>query len=198
MKTTRFFITICAFCTLVFISCNKSEQQTEQQEIVSADSVIVQEQPTPITLITDFLRDSIGSQYLQGEICIPCPIVIATDTTAEGTIHVYGDFWVFNYNISGDTLINVSGGSHPGCFEIRNDGEQFNIISFDRTTDGAGFIPSAKRIFGSYYDKFMSIQSNQEFKEEQRKKSTKEYVNQNSLNINYYKDYGWDAISLDK
>ena len=43
---------------------------------------------------------------------------VEVDESDSADVRVWGDFWVFNYNISGDTLKTVSGGDHPGLFHL--------------------------------------------------------------------------------
>lgn len=155
---------------------------------------------TALKTISDYLTDSIASYYLQGEVSIPCIVFVAVDedlTEDNSTdIPFYGDFWVFNYNISGDTLLTVSGGSHPGCIHLTATDGKISVKSFDRVTDGAGFLASAKRIFGNHFELFEQIQSNESLKDEYRKQSIIDYAKQHNLNIRYYKDFGWPAVDI--
>lgn len=148
--------------------------------------------------IKQYLADSIGSQYLQAELCIPCPIIIGAEEGENGEVRFLGDYWVYNYNLQGDTLFMVSGGSHPGCIRLKEDNGAVKVIGFDRVTDGAGFLPSAKRIFGLYFEEFQHVQSSEEVRDEFRKQSILDYAKRHDLKVNYVKDYGWDAVALKK
>ena len=137
--------------------------------------------------ISDYLIRTIGVQYSQGEICIPTLMIIhETDTT------VYGDFRIFWYNIAGDTLKTVSGGSHSGCMTLADD----RIVAFEQTEDGAGNEASAQRIFGTHYDIYQNMHSNEQVREAVRQEQLREYIQRHGLSIRFYQDYGWPAVEL--
>ena len=142
--------------------------------------------------ISDYLLREIAPYYLQGEICVPALLIAHEEDSC-----VWGDFWVYWYNISGDTLKTVSGGSHPGRMTLTYANTQPQVVDFERVEDGSRFMPTAKRIFGDYYDIFMNMLSNESVREAVRREQLSEYVKQNGLNVHYYQDYGWEAKELD-
>ena len=142
--------------------------------------------------ISDYLLREIAPYYLQGEICVPALLIAHEEDSC-----VWGDFWVFWYNIAGDTLKTVSGGSHPGMMTLTYANDQPQVIDFERVEDGSRFMPTAKRIFGDYLDIFMNMHSNESVREAVRREQLSEYVQQNGLNFHYYKDYGWEAKELE-
>ena len=141
--------------------------------------------------ISDYLADEIGSQYLQGELCLPTLMMVSENDSC-----VWGDFWVFWYNVSGDTLLTVSGGNHAGLMTIRYDNDRPSVASFEQTEDGAGNDASARRIFGDHYDIYMNMHSNREVREAIRQEQLSEYVQAQNLPYRYYRDYGWPAVKL--
>ena len=86
---------------LLLFSCGQSQENND----------------TPIAAIERYI-DTFGSQYSQGEYCIAYSHVLAVDDANPDEILVWGDFWVENFNLEGDTLKNVSGGSHPGLMHV--------------------------------------------------------------------------------
>ena len=141
--------------------------------------------------ICEYLVREIGSQYAQGELCIPVLMMVnETDTS------VYGDFWIFWYNISGDTLKTVSGGNHSGKMTVQLQDGTPVVTAFEQTEDGAGNDASARRIFSSHYDIYMNMHSNENVREAVRQEQLREYIRRHSLNIHYYQDYGWPAVEL--
>ena len=142
--------------------------------------------------ISDYLLHEIAPYYLQGEICVPALLIAHEEDSC-----VWGDFWVFWYNISGDTLKTVSGGSHPGKMTLTYANNQPQVIDFERVEDGSHFMPTAKRIFGDYYDIFMNMHSNESVREAVRREQLSEYVQQHNLSVHYYQDYGWEAKELE-
>lgn len=146
--------------------------------------------------ISDYLVKEIGPQYKQGEFCIPTLMIVAAEETGTNRARVWGDFWIWWYNQSGDTLMTVSGGNHSGLMGIvMQDGKPV-VTAFVQTVDGSGNDSSARTLFGSHYDIYQNIHSNQDVREAVRREQLSEYVKSHNLNINYYKDYGWDAVKL--
>jgi len=141
--------------------------------------------------ISDYLLREIAPYYLQGELCVPSLMMVREEDTC-----VWGDYWVFWYNISGDTLKTVSGGSHPGMMTLKYENGKPQVIDFERVEDGSRFMPTAKRIFGDYLDIFMNMHSNESVREAVRREQLSEFVQQNGLNVHYYQDYGWEAKKL--
>lgn len=141
-----------------------------------------------------YMAEVIGPQYAEAEISIPTVIIVHEDLTPEDEVLVYGDFWVENYNVEGDTLKTVSGGNHPGCMHVSK--SDYTVTAFDQVEDGGNFESSAKEIFGDAYDDFMKVYGDSEAREENRKITVSDYVNLNSLDIKYYQDEGWDPVEL--
>lgn len=147
--------------------------------------------------ITDYLLREVAPLYLQGELCIPTLMIVAQDEGDAQETFVWGDFWVFWYNISGDTLKTVSGGDHPGLFTLRYHNNLPQVTCFEQVEDGSRFMPSVKRIFGTRYDIFLNMHANESVREAVRREQLYEYVQQNGLNVRFYQDYGWDAVELE-
>ena len=146
--------------------------------------------------ISDYLVSNIGEHYLKGEICIPVLMVVASERADSDYVPVLGDFWVLWYNIVGDTLKCVSGGNHSGLVSLEVKDGKYMVTSFEQTVDGAGNVASAKRIFGSYFDIYQNMHSNEQVREAVRKEQLQEYVKRNNLKVRYYQDYGWPAVEL--
>ena len=141
--------------------------------------------------ISDYLVNEIGSQYAQGELCIPTLMMVYE----EGE-KVWGDFWIFWYNVSGDTLKTVSGGNHSGLMTLNKENGNYTVTAFEQTEDGAGNEVSAKRIFGDHFDIYQNMHSNEEVREAVRKEQLQEYVKSHKLTVRYYQDFGWPAVEL--
>jgi len=142
--------------------------------------------------ISAYLISEIGSQYAQGEICVPALMMVhETDSL------VWGDFWIFWYNRSGDTLKTVSGGNHSGRMTISEAGDSLYVAAFEQILDGAANEPSAKRIFGDYYDVYQNMHSNASVREAVRREQLSWYVRLHCLPVRYYQDFGWSPVALD-
>jgi hypothetical protein len=141
--------------------------------------------------ISDYLVKEIGSKYLQGELCIPTLMMVC-----EEDERIWGDFWVFWYNVAGDTLKTVSGGNHSGLMTLSKENANYTVTAFEQTVDGAGNDASAKRIFGEHYDIYQNMHSNEDVREAVRQEQLQQYVKHNNLDIHYYQDFGWPAAEL--
>lgn len=146
--------------------------------------------------IGDYLVNEIGEHYLKGEICIPTIAVVASELADSDYVPVLCDCWVFWYTPSGDTLKCVSGGNHSGLMSLELKDGKYRVSSFEQTTDGAGWEPSARRIFGSYYDVYQNIHSNQGVQEAVRREQLRYYLKRHGLHYGYYQDYGWPPVEL--
>lgn len=194
MKHTKFLLTaVAAVIFVTFTNCcgnSTTEPQAEPADTLQA------EQPTFLTAIEDYLSTEIGASYSKGDVCIPYYNVVYTDETDTSDIRVWGDWWVFNYNLVGDTLKTVSGGSHPGLFHVQKNGDNYVVTAFEQVEDGAGNEASARRIFGDYYESFHQINSNADEREAQRANDIAEYVKKHGLKATVYQDYGWPVVPL--
>ena len=142
--------------------------------------------------ISDYLIREIGCQYLQGEICIPTLMMVAEEDSV-----IYGDFWIMWYNLAGDTLKLVSGGNHSGKMTIAESNGTFVVTAFEQTLDGAANEPSAKRIFGTHYDIYHSMHSNESVREAVWQEQLSEYIRRHNLSARYYQDYQ-TTISIER
>ncbi|MBR1834156.1 MAG: hypothetical protein IJ785_01410 [Bacteroidales bacterium] len=147
--------------------------------------------------INDYLVKEIGEHYLKGELCIPTLMIVASERADSNYFPVLCDCWVLWYNVVGDTLKCVSGGNHSGLMHLDDNNGKYTVTAFEQTVDGAGNDASARRIFGSYYDIYQNMHSNQEVREAVRKEQLQEYVKQHNLNVHYYQDYGWPAVEIE-
>ena len=145
--------------------------------------------------ITRFMTE-LAVEYAQADYCIPYSLIVDTDSTNMEDILVWGDFWVMNYNRAGDTLITISGGSHPGCMHVKKTECDYEVTHFDAVGEGSEFTPTAKAIFGDRYDALIALWGKEDEKEQARAKSILDFAAANNLDINYYQDYGWPAVKI--
>ena len=195
----RWMMAAILICGASLVGCgNKKakEQPKETQEEIAQVKEVVSDTELCNAAVEDYLVNVIGKNYAEGEYCIPCPIIISTDEGNKDDVLIWGDFWVFNFDIAGDTLKCVSGGDHPGLMHVKKTENGFEVTSFDAVADGADNMPSAKRIFGDKYDAFWEFNSNQEKREEGRLRTIAEYVKKHKLPVKLLQDYGWPAVEL--
>ncbi len=192
------------FLTIIFVGCKNNQQNIEEQKVDSvtitetdsSEPETIQEEINYFPAIDRYLTNSIGSKYAKGEHCVPIHSIVRVDERDAEDIKVWGDFWVFNYNLVGDTLECVSGGSHPGLLHIRQTEKGFEVTAFDQVEDGSGYLPTAKKIFGDKFNAFKIINSDEKNRERLRAEGLATYVKNNGIAATKYKDYGWPEKSL--
>ncbi len=147
-------------------------------------------------ILYNYLIDELGKNYEPAQVCIPCPVIVAEDISDRSDIRVYGNFWIFNYDLKDGILQNTSGGSYPGCMHFKTTDEGYEVTSLDVVADGSDFDESAKKIFGDHYEEFMKVNSDDKLREETRAQIIANYVAANNLDITAYQDFGWDPVTL--
>ena len=203
-----------AFAVLIALAACTNKQGTAPASEGNVENIEVADEveTTYFPAIDRYLADSIGSNYAQGEYCIPIHTIVGVDERNAEDILVWGSFWVFNYNQVGDTLKCVSGGSHPGLMHIRQIEKGFEVTAFDRVEDGSNYVPTAKKtmvstnrpmvstnhLFGDKFDAFQAINSDEQKREKQRAEVLADYVKKHGLTATLYQDYGWPAKKLEK
>ena len=186
-------------CGISMVGC-ENRNAKEQPGEVPVETVQVEEVVSDAELcnmaVEDYLVNVIGKNYAEADYCIPSLFIVSTDDGNKDDVLVWGDFWVFNYDVVGDTLKTISGGSHPGLMHLKKTDRGFEVTDFEVVEDGAGNLESAKRIFGDNFDAFWEINSNQEKREDIRLHFLADYVKKHNLPVKMVQDYGWPAVAL--
>ena len=196
-KTTLWMLVAILISGVSIVGCGNKNAKEEAKEPTQVEQVVSDAELCKAA-VNDYLVNVIGKNYAEAEYCIPSPFVISTNEGNKDDVLVWGDFWVFNYDISGDTLKTVSGGSHPGLMHLKKTDNGFEVTNFEVVEDGEGNLESAKRIFGDNYDAFWEVNSNQEKREDIRLHFIADYVKEHNLPVKMVQDYGWPAVELPK
>ncbi|MCR4603754.1 MAG: hypothetical protein K5683_09540 [Prevotella sp.] len=163
------------------------------------DVVLVSEQEVNyFPAIDRYLTEQLGKQYAEGEHCVSIHNIVAVDEEKADDILVWGDFWVFNYNLVGDTLKCISGGAHPGLMHIQQTAKGYEVKGFEQVEDGDQFLPTARMIFADKYDAFQAVNSDEKRREKLRAQGLSSYVKSHHLAATMYQDYGWEAVKLER
>ena len=143
-----------------------------------------------------YLVDELSQGFAPSDVSIPCPVIVAEDDSDPDDIRVYGSFWIFNYDLNGDILENVSGGDYPGVVYMKSTDAGYEVTGMDVVEDGSSFTESAKEIFGEHYEDYIKLGGDEEERERIRAQIIANYVAANDLSITGYQDYGWDVVTL--
>ena len=206
MKQTK---TTLGLATIILLGMSVGMTSCKQKAVETLENTVTIEVPQNPYLIAieNYLINEFGKSYTLGDVCIPAYSVInieepgepsdSTEVITATDIKVWGDWWVFNYNIVGDTLMCVSGGNHPGLMYLKqNNTHEWIVSSFDQVEDGSRNLPSAKRIFGDLYEDFHTINSNQDYRDSVRLAMVAQYVKEHHLPVTMLQDFGWPAVTL--
>jgi hypothetical protein len=196
-----------AAMSLSLTSCKeKGESSTPQPAEANVEKEKTENgTETYFEAIDNYLTEQIASHYAEGEkigdatsdvVCIPCHTIVGVDEQDSTDIKVWGDYWVFNYRLSGDTLKCVSGGSHPGLMHVRQTGGHFEVTAFDGVEDGSRFLPSARRIFAGHFANFQKIAADEKNRQQVRTAAVAAYAEQHHLAATMYQDYGWPPVKF--
>ena len=126
-RSTLWMLVAILISGVTMVSCgNKNAKEAEETapvEQVLSDAELCN------MAVEDYLVNVIGKNYAEAEYCIPSPFIISTNDGNKDDVLIWGDFWVFNYDIAGDTLKTVSGGSHPGLMHLKKTDKGFEVTN---------------------------------------------------------------------
>lgn len=180
----------------------EQEQEEEQPEepVVDATKYGYGGEDPVEAAIYKYLVEEVAKKYPEADVSIPVVIVVHEDLTDENDSLAFGDYWIYNYKIDGDTLKTQAGGNHPGVMHLKKEEDgNYTVTEFEETGEGGDFEPTAKELFGEHFEDFMNVYSNSDTVEEARKITVSDYVNLNGLDdVKYYQDEGWDPVELYK
>ena len=189
--------------TFSFTACGSEEEAPAAEPEETAEAVAEPEVDAtkygyggtdPVeAAVYQYMVEEVSKSYDKTDVSIPTVSIVHVDYTPEDEILVYGDFWIDNYNIKGDTLRDISGGNYPGVIHLSKD---YVVTAFDQVADGGDFDASAKELFGDYYDDFIAVYNDSDARAELRRATVTDYVNFNGLDVKKYKDKGWPAVEL--
>lgn len=196
MRSISFIaLALVSVMTVAFISAcgqRKTGEKAAEEAVKEAEAVV----ETVYTAIDKYIVETIGEGYEPSAYSIPFYSYTVVDDSDLEDIQVWGDFWLLNYNQSGDTLKTASGGAYPGKMHVKKTETGFEVTSFEAVGDGSEFTPTAKKIFGDKFDEFMAANSDDVKREAARLESIKEFVKANELPVKYYQDFGWPAVEI--
>jgi len=188
-------------------ACGDSEEEAASPDDAAAPTVFYGEYgymgDDPVEgAVYEYAATVLPEGYDVSDDMVSIPVVKIIDKVEneDGSVDVSGIFEIYNYTVEGDTLMNQSGGSHPGKMHLVKDEEAqveaYKVESFDPVGDGSEFEPTAKKIFGDSYDAFMEALSDDDALAALRTEIVKNYVEATGLEVTKYQDYGWDPVDI--
>ncbi len=171
------------------------EAETEQNETLPMFSYSGDNKA--IAAICDWYYEDAMRYAERGQVWIP-GFIIRHEDDKNGEHLVFGNFWSYGYKKNGSMMEQVSGGSMPACFHLKKteDGN-YAVVSVDRARDGSYYGDDVKEFCKGYSGLATKVMSSDT---EERRAAAREYaamyVEQNNLDIEYIKEYGWDPYEI--
>lgn len=131
----------------------------------------------------------------QGKVVIPTPYIVKIDDSDKNDIKVYGDFYIYGYEMSGTIFYTKNGGSYPGCYHLKEENGTISTVKVEIAEDGSNNWKSLVKICGddeSLAKDVSNVVSNDG--EKNRIEYVKMYAKANNLRVSGIKDYGWPII----
>ena len=147
--------------------------------------------------ILDYIRKTDGENYDASQVMIPAFIILEEDAADPEDIKVWGNFWIFNYDLEGTTLMMQSGGEAPGLIHLKKTEDGFEVTSMDRVGDGSNYDPDMERIFGVKKELLEAIRTADEDLDKVRAEYIGMYSEESGIEITAFQDYGWDPVPIE-
>lgn len=129
---------------------------------------------------------------------IPTPYIVKIDDEDIKDIKIYGDFYIYGYNMNGMIFDCVNGGSFPGCIHLRSDFGKISYVFSEIAEDGANNDESLLKICGGDESLKKDIDNERyDDGDNLRIRYVKMYAKENNLLLSGIKDYGWPVILFD-
>lgn len=189
--------------------------RTEKLQIVLAEETVQQNQEANrlprfvysgedkvMKAVCDYLVQNGGKIYYRGENddypIIPEPVIFDR-IEEDGVLKVFGNFYIGIYYKNGNTLEDTAGGTHAGCFHLKEENGSYVVVEVEEAGDGSFWLESIRNFCEGHpdiYQKYLDWEIYQAQHEKIRKEMLEQYVTDNNLDIKFYHDYGWDPVEL--
>ena len=162
----------------------------------TGDDVILQTICSYMMTCNDF------SSYYSSETSVYIPAPVIFDTIPEGNdLMVFCNLWSFNYYQNGNTLECESGGEAPARLRLHPNADApggYEVIEYLKTGDGSEYAKGIQEFCKGYPGMERKYyEGDGSTPKEISTTLIRMYVQDNDLDIKYYKDYGWDPIPVD-
>ncbi len=155
-----------------------------------------------LATLCDYLKQSDdvnGYMHQDNDVYIPAPLIYDTAESGDD-IYVFCNLWSYWYYRNGNTLECESGGEAPARLLLHPSSDAasgYEVIEDLRTSDGSDYAAGIEKFcqgFPGMADRYFHSEASDE--DNIRTELIRMYVQDNNLDIKYYKDYGWDPVSV--
>lgn len=179
------------YTTLDMTSENNSQEDTG----VYLSQFIYTGDDKKIEAIYEYMKGEYSQFLEENQISIPGYVIYKTVETDE-EILVFGNFWVYGYQLTGNILEAQSGNEMPACFCLKRNGNNYQVVSVERAEDGSYMedIQNFTKDYPEVYDQIMAMDNDERI--EAMRCYIEMYVTDNNLNIEYFSEYASDPIKI--
>lgn len=193
--------TIDASVTTQEIDLSKVMAEATTEVITDNEKVILTEyvysgDNKAVEAIYGYMRDDYFEMFMPDLVMIPA-YIIYEEVDAGDEYLVFGNFYIYGYRLTGGILEAESGASMPGVAHLKKAQDGYEVIQMEFAGDGEMYDADIKEFTKDYpeiYDKYFEY--NPERDQDIRTEYIRNYIMDNNLDIQYYKDYGWDPIKI--
>ena len=149
--------------------------------------------------VTEILIDEFAPLFDQERnIEIPTPYISQINDEDKNDIKIFGDFYIYGYEMNGMIFDCVNGGSFPGCIHLKEENGDISFVKIETAEDGANHDKSLLKICEGDESLKKDIDNERyEDGDKLRIEYVKMYAKENNLEVSGIKDYGWPVILFD-
>lgn len=143
------------------------------------------------------LQEEAGRYYASpNSVFIPAPHICHTLEDGDDLV-VFWNIQIYGYYRNGNTLCCDSGAINASRARLTPDGKGgYTVTEYLKAFDGVDYGINIREYCEEYGLSADIYQSDAADRENIRKELIQMYVDDNSLDIKFYKDFGWDPVSL--
>lgn len=131
-----------------------------------------------------------------GDCDVVIPIIKITGTNKKkDTAKVIGQFYWYGFSLSGNTLYEAQSGGGVAVMFLKKENGSYQVKKVVRPRDGGLLQKDLAKLYGSD-EKAVSAAAEDSIADEVVK-TLRAYVQQNQLDIKYYKAFGWDPEKIE-
>ena len=131
------------------------------------------------------------------QVYIPAPTIVRIDDSDSMNIKIWGYFDVYGYNLNGTTLETQSSAAVPGCMHLTEKNGSYVMTSWQQVLSEDERESELRAVCDDdeeLTDAFHAVQDTD--RENSRKEYLKEYISENSLGIDGYKDFDSEKVMI--
>lgn len=151
--------------------------------------------------IVEYFReyDKQYSTPRKGSTWIPA-YVIYEQVELENELIIWGFFWAYTYRLNDDVFEVDGGHGIPACIHLKKTDTGYVVVKAELAESGTEYASSIREFTKGYPEVYEMIMSGNgadgENEIECRRMFLQMYINDNNLDIKYYKDYGWEPVEI--